>query len=297
MAGINALVRALNTDVEWLREHTRYLTLARSWDEAGRRDNRLLSGTDINAAKEWVGRRPKGAPELTELHLDFIRASEEAEAARASAERKQLAEIEEAQASHAEALARAEQATADKLDASRRVVRRTVAGFIAALLLATLAGGLWLSLETNNDRRRQMPARPNASQCLPVKKPSARISSSILCLQTPRASRVMGKTSLEAITVTSTLATTSDEGERKRSRERFWELYYGPMYIVEIHQAKKSGIGHSKIEEAMVMIGRRLQVADGSGEPLPHSSLCPLANAVRDECIAYLNVTAPRACP
>jgi hypothetical protein len=32
MAGINALVRALNTDVEWLREHTRYLTLARSWD-------------------------------------------------------------------------------------------------------------------------------------------------------------------------------------------------------------------------------------------------------------------------
>ena len=76
MAGLNALVRALNTNVEWLREHTRYLTLARSWDEAGRRDNRLLFGTDITAVKDWVGRRPKSAPELTELHLDFIRASE-----------------------------------------------------------------------------------------------------------------------------------------------------------------------------------------------------------------------------
>lgn len=297
MAGINALVRALNTDVEWLREHTRYLTLARSWDEAGRRDNRLLSGTDINAAKEWVGRRPKGAPELTELHLDFIRASEEAEAARASAERKQLAEIEEAQASRAEALARAEQATADKLDASRRVVRRTVAGFIAALLLATLAGGLWLYAR-NQQRQAEANASEAERQSMLARKETERADKFInLVSSNPAGLRVMGKTCLEAIAVTSTLATTSDEGERKRSRERFWELYYGPMYIVEIHQAKKSGIGHSKIEEAMVMIGRRLQVAEESGEPLPHSSLCPLANAVRDECIAYLNVTAPRACP
>jgi hypothetical protein len=38
-----------------------------------------LSGGDITAAKAWALRRPKDAPEPTVLHLDFIRASEEAE--------------------------------------------------------------------------------------------------------------------------------------------------------------------------------------------------------------------------
>ena len=290
MAGLSALVRALNTNVEWLHEHTRYLTLAESWDEAGRRDNRLLSGTDIAAAKDWVGRRPKDAPELTELHLDFIRASEEAEAAKASAERKRLAEIEEAQASRAAALARAEQATADKLEASRRVVRRTVGGIIASLLLAALAGGLWLYA-----RSQQRRAETNAAE---ARKETERADKFInLVSSNPAGLRVMKKTCLESIEITSKLATTSDKGEHKRSSDRFWELYYGPMYIIELHQAKNSAHGHSKIEAAMVMFGNRLQAAEEPGEPLPHTSLCPFANAVRDECGAYLNVAAPRACP
>lgn len=290
MAGLGGLVRALNTDVEWLREHTRYLTLARSWDEAGRRDNRLLSGTDIAAAKDWSGRRPRDAPELTELHHDFIRASAEAETAKASAERKRLAEIEEAQASRAEALTRAEQATAAKLEASRRVVRRTVAGIIASLLLAALAVGFYLYA-----RSQQQRAEGNAAL---ARTETARADKFInLVSSNPAGLRAMKKTCLESIAVTSTLVTTSNEGEYQRSRDRFWELYYGPMYIIEIHQAKKSGLGYSKIETAMVMLGRRLQDAEEAGGPLPHSSLCPLANAVRDECMAYLNIAARRACP
>ena len=49
----------------------------------------------------------------------------------------------------------------------------------------------------------------------------------------------MEKICLEAIQVTSALATTYDKSEHKRSRDRFWELYYGPMYIVELHQAER----------------------------------------------------------
>jgi hypothetical protein len=45
----------------------------------GRPANRLLSGDDIGAAKAWAARRPKNAPELTELQLDFIKASEVAD--------------------------------------------------------------------------------------------------------------------------------------------------------------------------------------------------------------------------
>src|SRR5262249_15485689 len=38
------LVSALNTDPEWLREHTRLLQRATEWDFGGRPSNRLLSG-------------------------------------------------------------------------------------------------------------------------------------------------------------------------------------------------------------------------------------------------------------
>jgi hypothetical protein len=88
--GLTQLVEALNTDLEWLREHTRLLLRATEWDRGGRAENRLFSGNDIGAGKDWVARRPKGAPEPTALHLQFIRASEEFEDARLTAQRKQL---------------------------------------------------------------------------------------------------------------------------------------------------------------------------------------------------------------
>jgi hypothetical protein len=89
--GLKILVEALNTDFDWLRDHTRYLQRATEWDRGGRPANRLLSGDDIAEAKAWAARRPKSAPEPTALHLDFIRASEEEAEARSSAQRKQLA--------------------------------------------------------------------------------------------------------------------------------------------------------------------------------------------------------------
>jgi hypothetical protein len=84
-SGLAKLVEALNTDFEWLREHTRYLQRATEWDRGGRQANRLLSGNDILDAKAWAARRPKSAPEPTTLHLEFIRASEKEAAARLSA--------------------------------------------------------------------------------------------------------------------------------------------------------------------------------------------------------------------
>src|SRR5262249_27068375 len=92
--GLAKLVTALNTDFDWLREHTRYLQRATEWDRDGRPANRLLSGDDIAEAKAWAARRPKTAPEPTALHLDFIRASEEEAEARSSAQRQQLETME-----------------------------------------------------------------------------------------------------------------------------------------------------------------------------------------------------------
>ena len=118
--GLASLIAALNTDFDWLREHTRYLQRAIEWDTGGRPANRLLSGDDIAEAKTWVARRPKGAPEPTALHLDFIRASEEEAEARLSEQRKQREVVAGAQEARETALNDREEALKQATDAQRR---------------------------------------------------------------------------------------------------------------------------------------------------------------------------------
>jgi protein-disulfide isomerase len=134
MAGLRALSRALRSDVDWLREHTRLLARAMEWDAGGRNENRLLSGQDIEAAQAWAARRPKDAPEPTPLHLEFVRESAQAQLARQSEERKRVDQLAAATTAREQALQSAEAA-------SRRVVQRTLAGLIVALLFAVAAGG------------------------------------------------------------------------------------------------------------------------------------------------------------
>jgi TPR repeat protein len=141
--GLANLIAALNTDFDWLREHTRYLQRATEWDRGGRPANRLLSGDDIADAKAWVARRPKGAPEPTVLHLDFIRASEEEAEARTSTQRKQLEAMAAAQTERETALHQAEAALKQAADAQRkRATIRNIA-FAVVSIFAVLAGLLY----------------------------------------------------------------------------------------------------------------------------------------------------------
>ena len=144
--GLANLVAALNTDFDWLREHTRYLQRAKEWDEGGRPANRLLSGNDIAEAKAWAARRPKGAPEPTALHLDFIRASEEETEARLSEQRKQLEAMAAAQAERETALHEREEAFKQTCEGKRGV--RNFA-LVAVSILAVVAGGLCWAPNSN----------------------------------------------------------------------------------------------------------------------------------------------------
>jgi hypothetical protein len=93
--GLIRLVDALNTNLDWLREHTRYLRLAKEWEEVGKpSDRRLLSAVDIAQAKAWAGSRPTKAPEVTALQFNFIEASETEDDRRKSAEAQRLREVE-----------------------------------------------------------------------------------------------------------------------------------------------------------------------------------------------------------
>ena len=87
-----------------MRDQTRYGLLAASWEAGGKAENRLLLGSDVAAAKDWLERRPRTMPEPSEAVRDFIRASEEAETRRTSEERRRLAEIAAAQEEREKAL-------------------------------------------------------------------------------------------------------------------------------------------------------------------------------------------------
>jgi TIR domain/Sel1 repeat len=137
--GLVKLVTALNSDFDWLREHTRYLQRAREWDERGRPANRLLSGDDIAEAKAWAAHRPKNAPEPTALHLDFIRASEEEAVVRLSEQRKHLEAVAAAQALHETALQVREEAVKKTARAAR--VKNIALVAVSILALLAVAGG------------------------------------------------------------------------------------------------------------------------------------------------------------
>jgi TPR repeat protein len=149
--GLARLVAALNTDFDWLREHTRYFQRATEWDRGGRPTNRLLSGDDIAEAKAWVACRPKSAPEPTPLHLDFFRASEEEAEARSSAQRKQLEAMAAAQAQRETALRQAEEALKHAADAQRKRARIRNVAFVVVSIFAVIA--VWLFLRAEQERR------------------------------------------------------------------------------------------------------------------------------------------------
>jgi hypothetical protein len=90
--------------------HTRLGETALRWQERGRSDA-LLRGEELLAAKTWLQAQPRYAPEPALLTYEYIKASEEAEDARLSEQRKQLDEIAAAQAARQIAIEEREAAT------------------------------------------------------------------------------------------------------------------------------------------------------------------------------------------
>jgi hypothetical protein len=48
------LVRALNSDMDWLKEHTRFAELARRWVQRRRPQEALLRGRELQLAVDWL---------------------------------------------------------------------------------------------------------------------------------------------------------------------------------------------------------------------------------------------------
>jgi len=75
------LVVAIDTNIDWVHEHTRLLDRAQRWQAKERSAAELLTGTAIDEAERWLTERPATTDAPTILHQQYILASREAERA------------------------------------------------------------------------------------------------------------------------------------------------------------------------------------------------------------------------
>src|SRR6266516_2367776 len=75
----DTLINALDTDLEWVRGHTRLLTRAIEWESKGKNKSFLLRGDDLRAAERWLAEASTNRePKPTALQTEYIIASRKA---------------------------------------------------------------------------------------------------------------------------------------------------------------------------------------------------------------------------
>ncbi|MBI3915045.1 MAG: TIR domain-containing protein [Chloroflexi bacterium] len=75
-AKFQELLQSLDTDLEWVRAHTRLLTRSIEWNNRMRNDSFVLRGADLRAAEEWLSQSAIGKEtKPTPLQSEYILAS------------------------------------------------------------------------------------------------------------------------------------------------------------------------------------------------------------------------------
>jgi WD40 repeat protein len=71
-AGIEVLLRALETDLEHVRTHTRLGVAAGRWESSGRERSQLLRGAELTAAEAWLVAVGDKQPHPTRLQREYL---------------------------------------------------------------------------------------------------------------------------------------------------------------------------------------------------------------------------------
>jgi len=71
-ANFELLIDALDTDLDYVREHTRLLTLAIDWDKNQRRRSAVLRGQELQTAEGWLAQSGSKDPQPAELHREYL---------------------------------------------------------------------------------------------------------------------------------------------------------------------------------------------------------------------------------
>jgi hypothetical protein len=81
-SALRMLVEAINTDLDYVRAHTRLLVRAREWEGRGRNASFALRGDDLKEAEQWLAQGTGKKPQPTSLQTEYILASRKAASAR-----------------------------------------------------------------------------------------------------------------------------------------------------------------------------------------------------------------------
>ena len=74
-----SLVQAIDTDLDYVKAHTRLLVRGCEWDRKGRDPSFLLRGSSLQEAGQWLNQSTNKKPKPTALHLQYIIASSQAQ--------------------------------------------------------------------------------------------------------------------------------------------------------------------------------------------------------------------------
>ncbi len=81
------LITAIDTDLEWVRQHTRFGLRAAQWEASGQDNGFLLHGTELREAIRWLEQAARiKSQQPTEVHQRYIRASQAGEKEQSPAE-------------------------------------------------------------------------------------------------------------------------------------------------------------------------------------------------------------------
>jgi WD40 repeat protein len=132
-----SMIATLDTDLDYVKAHTRYVVRAAEWDDKGRDNSILLRGSDLSEAEGWLKESEQKQPNATDLQREYIRAS------RRETRRRQritlvgvlvtiviaglalFAELQRQSAVHSEQQARAAQSTAVMSEQQARAAEAT----------------------------------------------------------------------------------------------------------------------------------------------------------------------------
>lgn len=110
-AAFQELIKAIDIDLDHVRDHTRLLVRALEWQGKAENPSYLLRGLDLEEAQQWLINSVGKEPMPTDVHLQYINTSRDAETARVATRKK-----------------------------ARRTVLLTT---VLANILLSVAGGIW----------------------------------------------------------------------------------------------------------------------------------------------------------
>jgi TIR domain len=73
--GFSTLIEAMDTDLNWVRAHSRLLVRAKEWESHNKDKSYVLLGTDLDEAEKWLANSQSLQPTLGALQVAYVAAS------------------------------------------------------------------------------------------------------------------------------------------------------------------------------------------------------------------------------